>query len=147
MFFTNPFRKYKKELESLYKKQNQLSEQLEEMIGEANCGGCKSYDSGTVKYHADRFKKCTDCENRDSICKLAQSLDEVLEEINNFIEGNYARSVFEFYSLKEPTLIRRATGEEVAWKQAFGDDFEMVTKSLRHSLVELIEGDGRYQLK
>jgi len=44
-------------------------------------------------------------------------------------------------------LIRVRTGEEVSWDEAFGNDFCKVSKSLRHSLVGLVEEPGRYVLK
>ena len=44
-------------------------------------------------------------------------------------------------------LLRVNTGEEIDWDEAFGQDFEKISKSLRHSLVGLVEKPGQYTLK
>lgn len=74
-------------------------------------------------------------------------LDTFISEIDSFIENDYANAVFQYFAKKQPDLIRIKTGEVVSWDDAFGTDFDNVTKSLRHSLVGLVEGDGRYKLK
>ena len=73
--------------------------------------------------------------------------DKLINEIDNFIEGEYSEAVFNYYKEKKPTLIRIATGEEYTWGQAFPETFEEVSASLKHSLVGLVEGGGRYKLK
>lgn len=69
------------------------------------------------------------------------------QEIDEFIENVYARDVFEKFSKRKPTLVRNKTGEVVTWEMAFGTNFDEISRSLRHSLVGLIEGDGRYRFK
>ena len=50
-------------------------------------------------------------------------------------------------SPEKPVLIRRKTGEEVAWMDAFGDKFEKIDPKLYGSLVALIEeSGGKYRL-
>lgn len=73
--------------------------------------------------------------------------DRLVNKIDAFIEGEYSEAVFNYYKDKKPVLIRISTDEEYSWDQAFGDSFSDVSKSLRHSLVGLSEGGGRYRLK
>ncbi len=79
--------------------------------------------------------------------KPSNRLTSVLAQIDQFIEGPYAEAVFSFYKEKKPTLIRIRTGEEYSWNDAFGDSFDNVSRSLKHSLVGLVEGGGRYKIK
>jgi hypothetical protein len=72
--------------------------------------------------------------------------EKLAKEIDTFIEGEYSEAVFNYYKDKKPNLIRIATDEEYTWEQAFPETFEDVSASLRHSLVGLIEGGGRYKL-
>ena len=75
------------------------------------------------------------------------ALESMIQQIDALIEGDYSRAVYEKYSVKQPALVRKLTGETVQWKDAFGDSFDKTTKGQRHSLVELIEGDGMYRFK
>lgn len=72
---------------------------------------------------------------------------KLVDAIDTFIEGEYSEAVFNYYKGKKPKLIRNATGEEYTWDSAFPETFDEVSKSLRHSLVGLVEGGGRYRLK
>lgn len=74
-------------------------------------------------------------------------LDQVIQQINTLIEGDYSKAVFDNYSESRPALIRDFTGEEVQWLDAFGDSFEKTTRGQRHSLVGLVEGGGKYRFK
>lgn len=76
-----------------------------------------------------------------------KNVEQIIAKINAFIEEDFAKLVFEHYSRKKPMLYENFTGEKVTWEQAFGKDFGQVSKSLRHSLVGLLTGDGRYSLK
>lgn len=67
-------------------------------------------------------------------------------ELDAFIEEEYAKDIFEKYSKKKPILTEVKTGTKIAWVDAFGNEFEKISKSLRHSLVGLEEGGGRYKL-
>lgn len=73
-------------------------------------------------------------------------LDLIITEIDELVEGCYSEAVFRHYKDKQPTLIRIMTGEKVSWDDAFGDSFDKLPKSLRHSLVGLVEGGGKYTL-
>ena len=80
--------------------------------------------------------------------KESKELDSIDERINSLIEGRYSEAVFREYNEKQPELIRNHTGEEVSWKDAFGDSYENTTKGNRHSLVGLVEGGtGQYRFK
>ncbi len=111
MLFSSPFKKYQKELKTLYEKRHLL----------------ESVEDATA--------------NSDS------ELRSVTAEIEGLIEGPYAEAVFAYYGEKKPILIRSLTGEEVSWEDAFGSSFNDVSKSLKHSLVGLIEGGGRYKFR
>ena len=74
-------------------------------------------------------------------------LDILIHQIDNLVEGDYSRAVFDYYSRRKPLLIRSHTHEEVRWQDAFGDSFDRTTLGQRHSLVGLIEGGGKYRFK
>ena len=74
-------------------------------------------------------------------------LDSLIQQIDDLIEGDYSRAVFDHYSKTRPVLIREYTGEEVQWIDAYGDSFDKTTSGQRHSLVGLIEGGSKYRLK
>lgn len=73
--------------------------------------------------------------------------DKKIKEIDDFVENIYAKDIFEKYQKKRPQLVRKKDNQTVSWDEAFGDDFNKISKSHRHSLVGLIEGGGRYELK
>jgi hypothetical protein len=85
-------------------------------------------------------------ENSEKAEDISRTRDKV-DEIDIYIETVYAKAVYSYYSNKKPQLIRKKTKEVVAWDDAFGDDFDSISKPLRHSLVALVDGDGRYVLK
>ncbi len=100
------------------------------------------------KQLADLYKKKNDLESdEDDTAEPGSDLDAIIEEINQYIEGPYAEAVFSYYKEKNPQLVRIQTGEEFSWQEAFGENFGDVSKSLRHSLVGLVEGGGRYKIK
>ena len=86
-------------------------------------------------------------EDKDILHELDLNIELLSEKIDSFIENEYAKAVYKEYSKKKPQLIRISTGETVEWNQAFGDDFESINKSLRHSLVGLVEEHARYRFK
>ena len=88
-------------------------------------------------------------ESGDSSDSEAQkkALDDLSIQIFAFIEDEYAKAVYEEYNKRKPDLIRIHTGEVVKWNDAFGDDFDEISRSLRHSLVGLVEEPGRYRFK
>ena len=121
MFEKMLLKKYSKELKDLYAEENNLSDQY--------------YDALETLGYSQKAEQ------------IKIEMDKMSEKITNFIENDYAQAVFAHYYDKKPMLIRVRTGEEVSWDEAFGNDFCKVSKSLRHSLVGLVEEPGRYVLK
>lgn len=87
-----------------------------------------------------------ECEENDNESNQLR-LEEKLKEINSFIEDDFAKVVFDYYKRKNPVLYEYGTDRKVEWNQAFGEEFSMVSKTLKHSLVGLATGEGRYRLK
>ena len=71
----------------------------------------------------------------------------LIRQIDDLVEGDYSRAVFDHFSRRKPLLIRSHTQEEIRWQDAFGDSFDKTTIGQRHSLVGLIEGGGKYRFK
>ena len=94
------------------------------------------------------YEKKRVLEDKEDVQALPGSeLDALIRQIDDLVEGDYSRAVFDHYSRKEPLLIRSHTHEEVQWRDAFGESFDKTTIGQRHSLVGLIEGGGKYRLK
>ena len=94
------------------------------------------------------YEKKRVLENEEDTQALPGSeLDTLIRQIDDLVEGDYSRAVFDHYSRSKPLLIRSHTQEEVQWQDAFGDSFDKTTLGQRHSLVGLIEGGGKYSLK
>lgn len=83
----------------------------------------------------------------DKAEQINRDMEELANRIALFIENEYALAVFEEFNKTRPELIRVKTGETVTWEEGFGTDFEKISKSLRHSLVGLVEEPGRYKLR
>ncbi|MCR5092974.1 MAG: hypothetical protein K6B72_03275 [Lachnospiraceae bacterium] len=118
---TRSIQKYKEELRDLFSEKHRLDD---------------LYDHESISG-----------EPRDRIERIAAERNALSDKINALIETEYAKAVFDEYKEKKPNLVRIRTGEIVDWNTAFGDDFESISKSLRHSLVGLVEEPGRYRLK
>lgn len=86
------------------------------------------------------------CEENDTE-ENRKKVEQIILDIDTFIENDFAKVVFEHYKQKNPMLYERYSGKKVTWVQAFGEDFEKVSKSVRHSLVGLVTGEGKYSLK
>lgn len=96
------------------------------------------------RIYDDAMESGGDFDRLELLHKEQNSLDE---RINSLIENEYASAVYDKYNAEKPVLIRIKTGEEIPWDEAFGKDFANISKSLRHSLVGLVEEPGRYKLK
>ena len=86
-------------------------------------------------------------EDEDISAVAGSELEILISQIDALIEGDYAKAVFDHYSISKPELIRTSTGDEVQWLDAFGDSFTMTTAGQRHALVGLIEGGSKYRFK
>lgn len=140
-------KKNSKKLAQLYVAKEEIENKYEILLRKAGCVSCGSYNSGTVDRFAERFSVCSNCKNLEKIREVSSKLDLIIEEIDDYIENEYALKVYECFVKKEPDLIRVRTGETITWKEAFGDDFYAISKGLRHSLVGLVEENLRYKLK
>lgn len=116
--FLNPFIKYSKKYKEMY---DQLFK-LQDLLAEENTDSIKAKE-------------------------LSYSVDKLMCEIDTFVEEEYAKKVFDVYRNKKPELVFVVDGRIVGWTDAFGEDFEKIPKTLRHSLIGLVEGSGRYRLK
>lgn len=88
-----------------------------------------------------------ECEREDVEALPGSELDSLIRQMDKLIEGDYSRAVFDYYSRKEPVLIRELTGDEVQWRDAFGESYEKTDPGQKHSLVALIEGGGMYRFR
>ena len=86
-------------------------------------------------------------EEKNKTMDNEERIDFVKCKIREYIDNEYAKTVFDVYAPKKPKLIRILTGETVLWENAFGDDFEKIPKSRREALTGLIEGGSKYKLK
>ena len=116
--FGNPFRKYQKKLAKLYRNSGTLESILEKVEPE------------TKRYQ-----------------KTNQELISLTHDIDEFIEERYALAVFEHYEKSQPDLIDNTTEKTVSWGDVFSNDYEKISKNLRHALVGLVEGYGQYRIK
>lgn len=139
------FRKLRSQLRDYEKKKGKAYDELERAVDIQSCGICNCYNNGTVKTHVDRFASCN-CTKSDELKKIAARVDRIEAEADDFAENKYAYEVFLYYSQKKPNLIRNADDEVVSWKEAFGDKFDEVPKTLKQSLIGLVEKFGRYRL-
>ncbi len=108
---------------------------------------CLSPIKKCKKEYARLLKRKHEILSTNETLANSKEFDYIDNQINELIEGKYSEEVFRYYSKKKPVLIRIHTGEEISWADAFGDSFESVSKSLRHSLVGIIEGGGKYRLQ
>lgn len=76
-----------------------------------------------------------------------RAINQCKEKIRDYIDNEYARTVFEVYAPKKPKLVRILTGETVLWEEAFGEDFEKIPVGRREALMGLIEGGSKYKFK
>ena len=116
--FGNPFKKYQKKCRYLEEQEYNLSTKID-----------------NLPHGADEFERAS------------QDLKTIRDEIDTFIENEYAEYVFDYYSKKQPELIDSSSGTMVSWSDAFGNSFTRLSKDLRHALVGLVEGYGQYRIK
>jgi len=133
-----------KQLKEIRKKINNKLYLIEET---SNCKSCNLYNRGVISVYQERYSNCSDCNFSEQLSTLAMELQNVTNEINDFVENEYAKIIFENYKNKKILLIDKYKKQKISWDEIFGNDFEKVSKSLRYALIGLIEGEGRYELK
>ena len=147
MFEKMKISKYKKQLAKLKADKKAINDELYSLEEKAGCANCKMYNRGKVSSLADRYKSCSNCKGSTKCKKVASELEKIKFDIDNYIENEYAKMVFELYSAKKIKLYEKYDKKYLTWEEAFGNDFDKVSKTLRHSLVGLIEGEGRFEIK
>jgi len=115
--FGNPFKKYQKKCRRLEVQEYNLSSRID-----------------NIPHGTDEFERVT------------QDLKTLRDEIDIFIENEYAECVFNYYSKKQPKLVESSSGAVVSWSDIFGNSFAELSKNLRHALVGLVEDYGQYRI-
>lgn len=147
MFESMKISKCKKYLAKLKKQKKLINSKLEAAEESAGCSGCELYNRGSITNYIDRYAKCAKCKGHNKCKELASRLDAICLETDSYIENEYANMVFNVYNSKRPMLYEVYDKKMVSWEEAFINDFDKIPKTLRHSLVGLIEGEGRYKFK
>lgn len=94
------------------------------------------------------YKKLSDeCSILSEKAGCEEAYEKKSREFFDFIENQYSLHMYEKYSAKKPKLIEVKTGKVISWEEGFGTSFDKISKSLRHSLVGLKDGSGRYKIK
>ncbi|MCR5459251.1 MAG: hypothetical protein K6F51_05085 [Acetatifactor sp.] len=142
--FGNGFGRFRKRYRVLQSQICELEKELDFLENSLHSTKWKGYNYGPIKYYAERYANCEDTHEKERVLSVCEKLDSVIEEFDMFIENEYAPKVFDYYSVKKPKVTRISTDEVYGWEEAFGKSFEDLDKSLRHSLVGLVEEPGRY---
>lgn len=134
-------------LQDYYSQKEKANNDWEHSLDKAGCYLCERFNDGVVDFFVERHKDCDGCPKQKKMLKLAENVDCINAETEEFILNTYAKAVFDYYSHAKPLLVRGTTGETITWDEAFGIQFDEVPKTLRYSLVGLVEGFGRYKIK
>ena len=134
-------------MRKLREKQDGLMDKYYTYMEKYGCETCTKYYCGCINKYAERFCNCADCCFFHDVSSLCYAIDDVCGRIDKLIEGEYAKCVFEYGSIKKKVLINSENGEECAWEEVFGKKFDDVSCSLRRALVGLVEGYGRFRIK
>lgn len=81
--------------------------------------------------------------------KLIQAkIDKWEQEMDQIIEGQLAELMYNECKEANPILIRRRTGEEIPFNEAFKSSYSSLTKLDKHNIANLLsENDGKYRIK
>lgn len=145
--FDLSLKKCSKKLMQLYDSKKKIKKKFETLLSKSGCEECSNYNSGSVDQFTERFSNCSNCKKFKQMQEVSLELDSIIEEIDGYIENEYALEVYEHFAKKQPDLIRISSGKTESWLEAFGDDFNKISKGLRHSLVGLVEENLRYKFK
>lgn len=141
------FRRYHAKMRALNRVKENAYADWEKKAEDFGCATCSSFNNDTVQKYADRLKNCSNCSKMKSVLELANLADETELAADEFLLNEYAKAVFQYYSRREPELIRNATGDSFSWKEVFDEEFDQLSQNLRYSLVGLVEKEGKYRLK
>lgn len=147
MFFQKPYKKYQKELNTIYSSKYMLDAKYEELVKKTQCRACPKYIAGKLPAYAEHFPDCGSCEKYPAVLEMINQLDDIPVKAAALMEGDYAKAVFDTFAAKAPTLVNISSGEACAWKDIFGSDFGALSAELRRDLAGLIEGTGHYRMK
>ena len=86
-------------------------------------------------------------DNHDpDLYKYKNAMENAEKEEDSFAEI-YANAIFDFLKDKNLILIRNQNNQKIAWNDAFGTDFSILSIELKGSLIALIDEDGgQYRL-
>ena len=121
--------------------------EYDELLTQSKCALCECYKPGYVQKYVDRFEHCAACPYVEKVKKLCSSLDNAIDEIEDYTTNEYAKAVYDFYYVKNPSVIKNSDHSLHTFKEVFGDSFETLPVQLRNSLVGLVEDFGTYKLK
>ncbi len=79
--------------------------------------------------------------------KQAKQMDKA-KKVYSDIKEQYAKSIYEYYSLIKPDLLVRKTKETIQWMDAFSMSFKELSEDQLKSVIALVEEDGgRFRVK
>lgn len=139
-------KKYTKRLARLRKEYYEKDSVLEKKTADNGCLSCEHYNHGSVDKREDRFAKCS-CKKHKSMVELCSEVESLYDQMNELIEGDYSKAVYDLYNEKQPMLVRIRTKEDISWNKAFGDAYENLDTNQKKDLVALAEGNGKYKFK
>ncbi len=136
----------KSELRKLNSVRDSLEDELYDWEEKSKCESCKSYNREVIGKYEERYINCSGCKKSKNLIEISSNLQRIEDEIDDFIENKYAKVVFEKYKDKPIILYEKYDKKQLSWEEAFGLDFDKVSKTLRHAIVGIVEGEGRYEI-
>jgi hypothetical protein len=138
--------KIQKKSAQIHSKRYKIEAAYNKVQKKARCITCGAYEGIKIPFR-ERYQHCVVwCKYKDEVKRVHLDLVNISDERDECDNNVYAKVVYDIFSGKQPMLIRRQTGERVSWREAFGDDFETLSKGDRGSLVCLVDsGGGEYR--
>ena len=135
---------YHKKLAEMYKAQEEKEDSYDHIYDDLGCYDWDTVDQGDVEHLEDRFRNCPVTEETERIRTIAREVDKLEETIDTFICQDYSKAVFEYYSNNSPILINQKTKEKEKWGCVFGNQYEILSRNQKYTLVGLVENFGPY---
>ena len=145
--FGSQIRKCKKKYEMLCNESRELKNQYYNLLDVSGCEACETFFRGSVTSMVQRFSNCSQCEKYLPLNTLCLAIEEKDKEIDRYVESEYSKAVYEYYTSQNPMLIEESTGRDIPWSRVFDEEYERMSGTIRHSLVGIVSGEGRYRLK